>query len=40
MLRAEGLQYREISHALGISLGTVANALARSLARLHRAEGG
>jgi RNA polymerase sigma-70 factor (ECF subfamily) len=33
-LRAEGLRYREISAALGISLGAVSLALARSLARM------
>ena len=33
-LRAEGLRYREISEVLGISVGGVANSLARSLARL------
>jgi RNA polymerase sigma-70 factor, ECF subfamily len=33
-LRAEGLRYREISAALGISLGSVSIALARSLARM------
>jgi RNA polymerase sigma-70 factor (ECF subfamily) len=37
-LRAEGLPYREISDILGISLGAVANSLARSLARLSRAD--
>ena len=39
-LRAEGLRYREIAQALGISLGSVAASLARSLARLGRADGG
>jgi RNA polymerase sigma-70 factor, ECF subfamily len=38
-MRAEGLRYREISKALGISLGSVAASLARSLARLSRADG-
>jgi RNA polymerase sigma-70 factor (ECF subfamily) len=33
-LRSEGLRYREISDVLGISVGGVANSLARSLARL------
>jgi RNA polymerase sigma-70 factor (ECF subfamily) len=33
-LRAEGLRYREIAEVLGISVGSVANSLARSLARL------
>jgi RNA polymerase sigma-70 factor (ECF subfamily) len=39
-MRAEGLRYREIAEALGISLGSVAASLARSLARLNRADGG
>jgi RNA polymerase sigma-70 factor, ECF subfamily len=39
-MRAEGLPYREIAEALGISLGSVAASLARSLARLGRADGG
>ena len=39
-LRAEGLRYREIAEAVGISLGSVAASLARSLARLSRADGG
>jgi RNA polymerase sigma-70 factor, ECF subfamily len=39
-LRAEGLHYREIAEVLGISLGSVAASLARSLARLGRADGG
>lgn len=38
-LRAEGLRYREIAGVLGISLGSVANSLERSLARLTRAGG-
>lgn len=33
-LRAEGLRYREIARIWGISLGSVARSLARSLARL------
>ena len=33
-LRAEGLRYREIAAALGISLGAVSLALTRSLARM------
>jgi RNA polymerase sigma-70 factor (ECF subfamily) len=33
-LRAEGLTYREIGKALGISLGSVANSLVRAFARL------
>jgi RNA polymerase sigma-70 factor (ECF subfamily) len=37
-LRAEGLRYREIAQVLGISLGSVANSLERSLARLSRAD--
>lgn len=37
-LRAEGLRYREIATVLGISLGSVSIALARSLARLVRAD--
>lgn len=37
-LRAEGLRYRDISKVLGISLGSVANSLARSLARLERTD--
>jgi RNA polymerase sigma-70 factor (ECF subfamily) len=36
-LRAEGLRYREIAEVLGISLGSVANSLERSLLRLTRA---
>ena len=39
LLRAEGLRYREIASALGVSLGTVANCLARVLTRLQRADG-
>ncbi len=39
-LRAEGLRYREIAEVMGISLGSVAASLARSLARLGRADGG
>ena len=38
-LRAEGLRYREIAKALGISLGAVAQSLARSLEKLHQADG-
>ena len=37
-LRAEGLKYREIAEVLGISLGSVSASLARSLARLGRAD--
>jgi RNA polymerase sigma-70 factor (ECF subfamily) len=36
-LRAEGLRYREIAEVLDISLGSVANCLERSLARIARA---
>jgi RNA polymerase sigma-70 factor, ECF subfamily len=39
-LRAEGLRYREIAAALGISLGSVSLSLTRSLARLGSAEKG
>jgi RNA polymerase sigma-70 factor (ECF subfamily) len=38
-LRAEGLRYREIASALGVSLGSVANSLTRSFERLNRADG-
>ncbi len=38
-LRAEGLRYREVAAALGISLGAVSMSLTRSLARLMRADG-
>jgi RNA polymerase sigma-70 factor (ECF subfamily) len=38
-LRAEGLRYREIASALGMSLGAVSISLTRSLARLIRADG-
>jgi RNA polymerase sigma-70 factor (ECF subfamily) len=34
LLRAEGLRYRDIARALGISLGAVSLSLGRSLARL------
>jgi RNA polymerase sigma-70 factor, ECF subfamily len=37
-LRAEGLRYREIAETLGMSLGSVSNSLARSIARLVRAD--
>ncbi len=40
LMRAEGLRYREIAEALGISLGSVAASMARSLARLSRVDGG
>jgi RNA polymerase sigma-70 factor (ECF subfamily) len=35
-LRAEGLRYREIAEALGISLGSVANSLERAIGKLSR----
>jgi RNA polymerase sigma-70 factor (ECF subfamily) len=38
-MRAEGLRYREIAAALGMSLGAVSISLTRSLARLIRADG-
>jgi len=38
-LRAEGLRYREIARILGMSLGSVANSLSRSLGRLARGVG-
>ena len=37
-LRAEGLRYREIAEVLGMSLGSISASLARSLARLARAD--
>lgn len=37
-LRAEGLRYREIARALGVSLGSVSISLTRSLARLISAD--
>jgi len=36
-LRAEGLPYRDIAKALGVSLGTVAKSLARAVTRLSNA---
>jgi RNA polymerase sigma-70 factor (ECF subfamily) len=36
-LRAEGFRYREIAEVLGISVGSVANSLVQSLARLSTA---
>jgi RNA polymerase sigma-70 factor, ECF subfamily len=39
-LRAEGLRYREIAAALGISLGAVSIALTRSLSRMESAKQG
>jgi RNA polymerase sigma-70 factor (ECF subfamily) len=38
-LRAEGLRYREIAEALGVSVATVSSLLARSLEKLKRADG-
>jgi RNA polymerase sigma-70 factor, ECF subfamily len=38
-LRAEGLRYREIAEALGVSLGSVANSLERAIGKLSRARG-
>lgn len=38
-LRAEGLRYREIASVLGISLGSVAAAMARTLERIQGAVG-
>jgi RNA polymerase sigma-70 factor (ECF subfamily) len=37
-LRAEGLRYREIADALGMSLGGVAKSLARSMTRMVNAD--
>ena len=37
-LRAEGLTYREIAHVLGVSLGSVAMILSRSLLKATQAE--
>jgi RNA polymerase sigma-70 factor (ECF subfamily) len=37
-LRAEGLRYREIAEILGISLGSVAASLTRSLSKFERAD--
>ncbi len=39
-MRAEGLRYREIAKALGISLGSVSTLLTRSLAKLIRVDRG
>ena len=39
-LRAEGLCYRDIAGALGISLGSVAKSLARAVTRLSNADRG
>ena len=38
-LRAEGLRYREIAHVMGLSLGSVAKSLTRSLAKLNIVDG-
>ena len=38
-LYTEGLRYRDIARALGISLGAVSKSLARTVARLQRAHG-
>jgi RNA polymerase sigma-70 factor, ECF subfamily len=38
-MRAAGLRYREIAKAVGISLGSVAASLSRSLEKLARADG-
>ena len=38
-LRSEGLRYREIAEVVGISLGSVALSLERSLLRLQRVQG-
>jgi RNA polymerase sigma-70 factor (ECF subfamily) len=37
-LRAEGLRYREIAEILGMSLGSVAASLTRSLSKFERAD--
>jgi RNA polymerase sigma-70 factor (ECF subfamily) len=37
-LRAEGLRYREIADVLGMSLGAISISIARSLARIERAD--
>ena len=39
LLRADGLRYRDIAQALGVSLGGVAKALARAFGRIASAEG-
>ena len=39
-LRAEGLRYRDIASALGVSLGTVARSLARTIVKIDRADPG
>ncbi len=38
LLRAEGLRYRDIASALGVSLGSVAKSMARGLARMASAD--
>jgi RNA polymerase sigma-70 factor (ECF subfamily) len=38
LLRAEGLRYREIAHALGLSLGGVAKSLSRAMTRIANSE--
>ena len=38
LLRAEGLKYRDISAALGISLGAVAKSMARAVDRLRNVD--
>jgi RNA polymerase sigma-70 factor (ECF subfamily) len=40
ILRAEGVRYRDIAGQLGMSLGSVANAIARALARLRHVDEG
>jgi len=40
LLRAEGLTYRDIAVALGLSLGSVGKSLARAMTRLMSADGG
>ena len=37
-LRAEGLTYRDIASTLGVSLGSVAKAMVRAIARLTAAD--
>jgi RNA polymerase sigma-70 factor (ECF subfamily) len=39
-LRGEGLRYREIARALGISIGAVSKSLTRTVARMERAAEG
>lgn len=40
VLRAEGVRYRDIARRLGISVGSVANGVARALARLRSVDEG